>query len=81
MGLGLTICKMIIQMLEGNIFVESEPEIGSNFFFKIPIEVAEEESNFQTNLLLDEVGIGSENILSQVEPSIQSVCLNQSTLF
>ena len=37
MGLGLTISKMILQQLDGTITVESEPNIGSKFTFKIPI--------------------------------------------
>lgn len=37
MGLGLTISKMILQQLQGDIQVESEPGIGSKFSFKIPI--------------------------------------------
>ena len=35
-GLGLTIVKKLIQMLGGDICVESEPGIGSNFIFTIP---------------------------------------------
>lgn len=35
-GLGLSICKTIITMLDGEIGVDSEPEKGSTFWFKIP---------------------------------------------
>ena len=38
MGLGLTISKMIIQKLGGDIKVESEPGVGSKFTFIIPID-------------------------------------------
>ena len=38
MGLGLTISKMIIQKLGGNISVESEYSIGSKFVFQIKVE-------------------------------------------
>jgi signal transduction histidine kinase len=40
MGLGLTISKMIITQLHGEIGVTSEPGVGSKFFFYIPIDEA-----------------------------------------
>ena len=38
-GLGLTISKKIIKLFGGNLTVESEEGIGSDFFFSIPLEV------------------------------------------
>jgi signal transduction histidine kinase len=38
MGLGLTISKMILQQLGGEIGVESESGKGSCFYFRIPID-------------------------------------------
>ena len=37
MGLGLTISKMILQQLDGQINVESQENVGSKFIFKIPV--------------------------------------------
>jgi two-component system sensor histidine kinase/response regulator len=43
MGLGLTICKLILQQLGGNVGVRSEWGKGSNFFFTLPLEEVDAE--------------------------------------
>lgn len=40
-GLGLSIAKNLVELLKGNIWVESELGIGATFFFKIPYSIAE----------------------------------------
>ncbi|MFP3471847.1 ATP-binding protein, partial [Micrococcus sp. SIMBA_144] len=42
-GLGLSICKEIIDLHGGEIGVESDGYSGSTFWFRIPIESSKEE--------------------------------------
>lgn len=43
-GLGLSICQQLVQAMGGNIQVESQPEVGSRFYFTLVLPVIESPS-------------------------------------
>jgi HPt (histidine-containing phosphotransfer) domain-containing protein len=53
-GLGLSICKQIVQMMEGEIWVESRENEGSQFFFNVRMHVKDQpiqEKNLKDKLV------------------------------
>ena len=44
-GLGLAITKQLVDMMEGRVWVESEPGRGSRFFFEVALGVSEAKAN------------------------------------
>jgi signal transduction histidine kinase/CheY-like chemotaxis protein len=48
-GLGLTISKQLVELMDGNIWVESKQNIGSDFIFEIELNALEEnKKNYQS---------------------------------
>ncbi len=62
-GLGLTISSQIIKMMGGTLEVESEENLGSHFFFKIPFKLVKSNESEQQN----------EGVTVQVKKDIRGV--------
>jgi PAS domain S-box-containing protein len=45
LGLGLSIVKGLLKLLNGNIMLNSEPNKGSSFFFNIPLQIPEQQQS------------------------------------
>ncbi len=48
-GLGTTISKQIIQLMDGEIGVHSVPDVGSTFWIQVPFEKQESDETLETN--------------------------------
>jgi CheY-like chemotaxis protein len=85
-GLGLAISRSIVELMDGNIWVESDPGKGSRFIFTVLLKRATDEKIQQINesfnsenarifagrkiLLVDDVEINREIVLSLLKPTL-----------
>lgn len=54
-GLGLTICKQFVGLMDGNIGLKSKPGYGSTFHFEIPVEVIDHKERISIQQVLGNV--------------------------
>ena len=48
-GLGLSIVRGLVNLLDGKVWLESEPEHGSTFYFTIPLQESERQNEAETS--------------------------------
>lgn len=68
-GLGLAITKNLVELMDGNVWIESEYGVGSTFIFQIPLEVASNEED-PKDILTQDIDTLKEQLCSIKEASI-----------
>ncbi|MDR2345637.1 MAG: response regulator [Planctomycetaceae bacterium] len=78
-GLGLVICKNIVRMMNGEIWCESKPNCGSNFFFTAQFDIPDS-SEMTSSTILPDAGIsGGFNQTLKFQPPKQILQIDANT--
>ena len=65
-GLGLAITKELITLMGGNIYVKSEVNVGTQFYFSINYEKVEEKNLIQIEQVKEIIGVKNENFTKTI---------------
>lgn len=72
-GLGLTISRQLVELMGGNIIVESKPGIGTRFYFSIPLEKGSPVIDLQSRPEVSNNGRKFRFLLAEDQPMNQMV--------